>query len=98
MKTSNLDGSEIELLYQTEGTPLGVPYLDANGNYAGTNIKTTYGTVGFEFANGVGIQTNKGFYDIASNQFIVGRHEKPKTASSKELISKFILEIHCLGQ
>lgn len=88
LKRSNLDGSEIELLYQTEGNPLEVPYLDANGNYAGTNVVTTYAAVRLEFANGLGIQTNKGFYDIASNQFIVGRHEKPKTASSKELTTK----------
>lgn len=88
LKRCNLDGGEVELLYQTEGTPLEVPYLDANGNYAGTNVMTRYAAVGLEFANGLGIQTKKGFYDIASNQFIVGRHEKPKTASSKELTSK----------
>lgn len=82
----NMDGSGVEVLYQQASKSIEVPKVDADGNaLGGTELFYFYDGVGIGAANGSGVQTSEGFFDIASNQFIVGKKEQESNKSvSKE--------------
>lgn len=84
LKRCNPDGSCMETLYQTKEDTI---YLSD-----GTPLITTYKYINIEFANASGIQTDKGFFDIASGIFEEGKKVKApvkeKITPSEEEIKK----------